>query len=178
MFEGDELEKPLHIADYVVRSWRESDVPSLARHANNRKVWRNLRDGFPFPYTTADAKDWVTALHNPLTDFAIAGAEGVIGGIGFNLQEDVYHRSAEVGYWLGEPFWNHGIATRALQEVTTYAMADFGLLRLYAIVFEWNPASARVLEKNGFLLEGRMVKSVTKDGLTIDSLLYSLVNRP
>ncbi|MDP6071748.1 MAG: GNAT family protein [SAR202 cluster bacterium] len=83
--------------------------------------------------------------------------------------------SAEVGYWLGEPFWGKGIATMAISAIVDYAFAHFDLVRLYASVFEWNPASARVLEKAGFTLEGRECKSVTKDGQTIDALVYALV---
>ena len=87
----------------------------------------------------------------------------------------MYRRTAEVGYWLGEPFWGQGIATHALQAFTEYAFATFDLVRLQAFVKEWNPASARVLEKCGFTLEGRLRKNVTKDGKTVDQLLYALV---
>ena len=81
----------------------------------------------------------------------------------------------EIGYWLGEPYWGRGIATRAVRALIDYAFAHFDLMRLYATVFEWNPASARVLEKAGFTYEARIGKSVTKDGKTIYQLLHALI---
>jgi len=159
----------------VVRSWRWKDCDSLVRHANNRNVWLNLRDRFPHPYTKDDAKRWleIATEIKPETNFAIA-AEGVaIGAVGFSVQSDVAYRSGEIGYWLGEEFWGRGIATEALMAVTDYAFASYDLCRLYAHVFEWNLASARVLEKAGYTLEGRLKKSVTKDKQTIDQLLYA-----
>jgi RimJ/RimL family protein N-acetyltransferase len=97
-----------------------------------------------------------------------------VGGIGFTLQQDVAFRSAEIGYWLGEEFWGRGIATEALKAVTEHAFNEYDLCRLYAHVFEWNQASARVLEKAGYEFEGRLRKSVTKDGKTIDQLMYAI----
>ena len=162
---------------YSLRPWREGDEPALVKYANNRNIWINLKDIFPHPYTTEDAESWVQLQQDrdPLTEFAIANADEAIGGIGLRLQSDVYRRSAEVGYWLGEPFWGQGIATHAVRAMTEYAFERFDLVRLYALVKEWNPASARVLEKCGFTLEGRLRKGVTKDGKTIDLFLYALV---
>jgi [ribosomal protein S5]-alanine N-acetyltransferase len=165
----------IRIGEWSLRSWEKADVPALVKYADNRKIWLNVRDAFPYPYTRKDAEAWINTMQDPLTNFAIAGPAEAIGGVGFNLQEDVYCRSAEIGYWLGEPYWNRGIATLAVAATVKYAFATFDLVRLYATVFEWNPASARVLEKNGFKLEGRLLKSVTKDGKTIDSLQYALV---
>ena len=165
----------IKIGEWSLRSWEKADVPALVKYANNRKIWLNVRDAFPHPYTRKDAEAWINTMQDPLTNFAIASPVEAIGGVGFNLQEDIYCRSAEIGYWLGEPFWNRGIATMAVAAAAKYAFAAFDLVRLYTTVFEWNPASARVLEKNGFKLEGRLRKSVTKDGKTIDSLQYALV---
>jgi [ribosomal protein S5]-alanine N-acetyltransferase len=161
----------------TLRAWAAGDEVSLVRHANNRNVWRNLRDAFPHPYTAADAKRWIETANptTPITNFAIVVDGAAVGGIGLVLREDVFRRSAEIGYWLGEEFWGRGIATEAVRAVTDYAFATFDLCRLYAGVFDWNPASSRVLEKAGYELEARMKKSVTKDGETIDELIYSIV---
>ena len=161
----------------TVRSWEWRDREAIVRHANNRKVWLNLRDRFPHPYTNADARNWLEMVVGvrPENSFAIAVDDEVVGGIGFTVQPDVGHRSAEIGYWLGEEFWGRGIATQALIAVTDYAFANYDLCRMYAHVFEWNPASARVLEKAGYEFEGRLRKSVTKDGHTIDQLMYAVV---
>jgi RimJ/RimL family protein N-acetyltransferase len=167
----------LVLATCSVRSWDWRDRDSIVRHANNRKVSINLRDRFPSPYTVADARGWLDSVigHKRETNFAIDVGGEAVGGIGFTLQPDVAHRSAEIGYWLGEEFWGRGIATDALIAVTDYAFSNFDICRLYAHVFEWNGASARVLEKAGYTFEGRLRKSVTKDGKTIDQLMYAMI---
>ena len=165
----------LPLRNCEVRSWKTSDATSLTLHANNRKIWLNLRDAFPHPYTTKDAKGFIrTALRDrPECLFAIAVGGEAVGGIGFALHRDVERVSAEIGYWLGEEFWGRGITTAALKAVTDYAIQTHGLTRLYAVPFEWNPASFRVLEKAGYSLEGRMHRSAIKDGKVIDQLLYA-----
>ena len=156
---------------------RESDIPSLVRYANNRNVWINLRDRFPHPYTRSDGEAWIAlcAETAPQTHFAIANSEEAIGGIGVELQSADQRRSAEIGYWLAEPFWNQGIMTLAVRAITEYAFAECDLVRIYTTVLDWNPASARVLEKAGYRPEGRLRKSVVKDGKLVDELLYAIV---
>ncbi len=167
----------IDIGEWQVRSHRADDAESLARYANNRNVSRNLRDAFPFPYTLADANEWLegTMGASPESDFAIASPTELIGGIGLTFGSDVYRRSAEIGYWLGEPFWGRGITTAAVIAVTDYAFAEHDMVRVEAAVFESNPASARVLEKAGYVLEGRLRKSVTKDGQALDELMYARI---
>lgn len=167
----------IRLASCTLRPWRRGDETSLSRHANNRAVWRNLRDIFPHPYTVADARAWVrtASVADPPTELAIDVDGEAVGGIGVQLKRDIHRRTAEIGYWLAEPLWNRGIATEAVRGMTDHAFAVFDLVRIEALVFEWNPASARVLEKAGYTLEGRLRKSVTKDGRTVDALLYSIV---
>lgn len=167
----------LELKTCTVRSWEWRDSDSIVRHANNRNVSINLRDHFPYPYTVNDARNWLELVigRKPETNFAIDVAGDAVGGIGFTLQPDVARRSAEIGYWLGEDFWGRGIATEALIAVTDHAFATYDLCRVYAHVFEWNRASARVLEKAGYEFEGRLRKSVTKEGQTIDQFLYAIV---
>jgi len=160
-----------------VRSWRMADADSLTQHANNRKVWINLRDAFPHPYSMKDARAFLKGVRErtPETMFAIAVKGEAVGGIGFVLHPDVERVSAEIGYWLGEPFWGRGIATEALAAVTAYAMQTHGLTRVYAVPFAWNAASCRVLEKAGYVLEGRLRKSAIKDGKLTDQMQYACV---
>jgi ribosomal-protein-alanine N-acetyltransferase len=167
----------LDLGPCTIRSWRRSDEPSLVRHADDREVWINLRDRFPHPYTAADARAWLGFVDEktPETDFAIAVAGQAVGGIGIGLRDDVARRSAEIGYWLGPALWGRGLATAAVRALTDWAFAHFDLCRIDAAVFGWNPASARVLEKAGYVLEGRLRRSVTKAGRTIDQLLYARV---
>jgi len=161
----------------VVRSWRRSDTPSVALHANNAKIGRNLRDGFPSPYTEADARAFIEHALSlaPPTRFAITVKGEAVGSIGFTLRENVERVSAEMGYWLGEAFWGRGITTDAVKALTRHAIAAHGLTRVYAVPFAWNPASSRVLEKAGFTCEARMRGSVVKEGRVLDSFLYAFV---
>ena len=167
----------LELASCSVRSWEWRDRDAIVRHANNRKISINLRDRFPSPYTANDARSWLENVvgRKPETNFAIAVGDEAVGGIGFSLQPDVAYRSAEIGYWLGEEFWGRGIATEALIAVTDHAFSNYNICRLYAHVFEWNRASARVLEKAGYAFEGRLRKSVTKEGQTIDQFMYAMI---
>lgn len=167
----------LSLGDCEIRHYQSSDVAALVKYGNDREVWKSLRDRFPHPYTRAHAIDWLRYVRgqNPPHDFAIATRMSLIGGIGVQVQEDVHRYSAELGYWLGQPFWGRGIATRAVAAMTEFAFASFPIVRVYANVFEGNHASARVLEKAGFVFEGRLRKSVFKDGVLLDQLVYAVV---
>jgi RimJ/RimL family protein N-acetyltransferase len=160
-----------------LRPWRLSDAPALAGHANDRGIWQNLRDTFPHPYTTQDAEYFLSMGADNQRDLHLAfEVDGeAVGSIGVHFKTDVRRRSAEIGYWLARPYWGRGLATTAVQTVAEYVFAHFDVCRLYAVVFESNLASARVLEKAGFELEARLRKSVVKDGQTMDSRLYARV---
>jgi RimJ/RimL family protein N-acetyltransferase len=160
-----------------IRSWHTGDAPSLARHADNRKIWLQVRDRFTHPYTLEAAEGWVAlaSAAEPETQFAIEVNGEAAGGIGVFLQQDVERYSAEIGYWLGEAHWNRGIATAAVRHFTEYAFDRYNLCRLYANVFETNPGSCRVLERCGYQLEGRLRQSAVKDGQVLDGLLYAAI---
>ena len=162
-----------------LRPWTPTDAPTLVALADDRAIWRNMRDQFPNPYTAANA-DFFLANVAPDSDRslirAIENADGqVVGSVGLHFKADVSRRSAEVGYWLGRAHWGRGLATEAVRALADYALATYDLARLYAVVFEWNPASGRVLEKAGFVLEARLRDAITKDGETVDGLLYARV---
>ena len=161
----------------VVRSWRPDDSASLVKYADNRKIWMNLRDRFPHPYTKRDARDFLRMMQaqRPETAFAIAVGDEAVGGIGFVMLSDVERTSAEIGYWLGEPFWGRGIVTEALVAVTRYAIETHGLTRVFAVPFAGNLASCRVLEKAGYVLEGRLRRSAIKDGRVVDQMQYAFI---
>src|SRR5437762_12908210 len=121
----------LELSRCTVREWRPDDVDSLVKHANNIKVWRNLHDAVPHPYTRADAVEWIkqTSRDHADTVFAIEVAGSAVGGIGLHPGKDVHRRTAAIGYWLGEEFWGRGIATEALAAVTQYAFSKFEIGR-------------------------------------------------
>jgi [ribosomal protein S5]-alanine N-acetyltransferase len=158
-----------------LRPWRHTDAEALVRYGNNRKVWLNLRDGFPHPYTPKDAQVFLERMtrSTPATMFAIATFEEAIGGIGFSPNQDVHRLTAELGYWLAEPYWGRGIMTEAVTKLTDYALEQFGLMRVYAEPYAPNTASCRVLEKAGYTLEGRLRNSVIKDGHILDQFMYA-----
>ena len=169
------MERQLGI--YKIRSYDRNDKSALVKYANNNRISKNLRDSFPYPYTQADAQAWITAAtnQNPEINFAIASSDELIGGIGLMFQPDVYRFSAEIGYWIAEPFWGKGIASLALVALSKYAFEQFDLNRIFAGVFQGNEASIRVLEKSGFILEGRLRNSVYKDNHFKDQLIYSIL---
>lgn len=160
----------------TIRSWRRSDQDALIRHADDYDVWITLRDRFPHPYTRQDAEAWFDWVERstPETNFAIEVDAAAAGGVGLELRDDVHRRSAEIGYWLGKAYWGRGLATAAVRATTEWAFDRFDLCRIDAAVFDGNPASARVLEKAGYLLEGRLRRSVTKAGRTLDQWLYAV----
>ena len=163
-----------------IRSWTGLDVAALVKYANNRNIWLNLRDAFPprIPKRMAWRFLEMVARQNPTTFFAIATAEGAIGAIGISVNQDVHRLTAEMGYWLAEPFWGRGIMTEAVARFTEYAFDRFGLLRIYAEPYATNRNSCRVLEKAGFSLEGRLRSSAIKDGQVLDQLLYAQIRGP
>ena len=159
----------------TIRPWRLDDAESLAKHANNRRVWLALRDAFPHPYTANDANKFLqnATTAQPTTNFCIEVDGVAVGGIGIHLGRDVHRHTAEFGYWLAEEFWRRSIMTEAVGAFTDFCFDKFSLHRIYAEPFANNPASARVLEKAGFVLEGRLKNNVVKDGELLDSLMYA-----
>jgi [ribosomal protein S5]-alanine N-acetyltransferase len=168
---------PSALPGCVLRPWREEDQADLLRLANNRRVWRNMTHTFPHPYTQVDAELWLRIAADPgrSIQLAIEVHGQVAGGIGAIAGEGIYEATAQFGYWVGEPFWGRGIATAAAGALAM-RIGDEGLFaRLEAHVFEWNPASMRVLEKAGFTREAVLRCAATKDGRLIDTVLYARV---
>jgi len=146
-------------------------------HANNRKIWRNLRDRFPYPYRAEDA---ATFLDRVLSDtaphqFAMDIGGEAIGSIGFEIQDDIFHKSAEIGLWIAEPYWGNGIGTEALTEVSRYAFAGFDIYRLFAHVLSWNESSKRIFLKCGYHREAVMAQAAFKDNVLTDCELYVML---
>ncbi len=162
----------------VLRPWAAGDEPMLVRHANNYKVWRSLRDGFPHPYTLADAEQWITFTQqqSPQTFFAIEVGGEAVGGVGLELQSDIERLSAEIGYWLGEALWGKGIATATVRALSAYGFKELGLTRIFAVPLISSSASIRVLEKAGYIREGVLRRSAIKVGIVLDQVLYALTD--
>ncbi|KAL4935081.1 hypothetical protein BDV06DRAFT_207695 [Aspergillus oleicola] len=156
------------------------EATTFSCHGNNKSISKNMRNAFPHPYTPQDATNWFsfTASQNPRYDFAIADAETntAIGAVGLKPRADVQYRSMEIGYWVGQDYWGRGIATEVVVAFSKWAFGEFERVnRLEAEVFEGNEGSRRVLEKAGYILEGRKRRAVEKDGVVLDTFLYSLL---
>lgn len=160
----------------TLRPFVSADAPSIARHADNRKVWINLRDVFPHPYTVADAESFIARVAGdaPVTRFAIEVGGEAVGSVSLKLGSDIERKSAEIGYWLGEAYWGRGIMSAAVNAVTIYALRDLALLRVFAVPFVRNQASAVVLGRAGYQLEGTLRRSAFKDGDVLDQHMYAV----
>ena len=157
-----------------LRPWTIADASILTTYFNNINIWKNLRDYIPHPYILKDAEEFITgqAAIDPALNLAILNAQEIVGGIGIILQEDVYKMNVELGYWIAEPFWGQGIATIAVGLMTEYVFNTFAINRVVAEVFDYNKASMRVLEKNGYYLESVRRKGILKNDLLADDFVW------
>ncbi len=167
----------IELAQCILRSWQMEDAPALAEGANNRKIWLKVRDRMPHPYSLADAETYLQRVTKDDTaHVACIEIDGkASGAIGLHPGEDVHRRTAELGYWVAEPYWGRGIATAAVRAFVEFGFTNIPLNRIYASAYANNPASVRVLEKAGFAFEGRMRKHAIKDSVVLDALLYAIV---
>lgn len=161
--------------NYKLRDWKISDVDALVKHANNYNIAKWFTNVFPYPYTENDGKAYLEFVsqesHSKI--FAIEVNGEAVGSIGIFPQSDVHGKNAEIGYWLSEAYWGHGIMTKAIQEIVDYGFANFDIVRIYARPFSTNKGSQRVLEKAGFKLEARLEKALYKNDEYMDELIYS-----
>ena len=157
-----------------IRPWKPEDAGALAAICNNRKIWLNVRDRFPHPYTVGNAVEWIqfTKSQKPVQNMAIIWNGKIAGSIGVMPKDDVYRKSIEIGYFVAEEFWGNGIASRAVSLLLGYIKRNFDVVRIYAEVFNYNAASMRVLEKNGFHLEGIRERAVVKNNVILDDHVW------
>ena len=166
----------VHLSEF-----RPSDKCAIVALLNDREIY-DLTLRIPFPYSETDAEAFLnrvaktTEQQGQPAHFAIRkGDDALIGGCGLNDLEVGKSHRAEVGYWLAKPFWGQSIMTAVVQRLCQHAFDEFGLAKIIAHVFTGNPASARVLEKCGFVLEGLLRKHFIKDGKFIDAWLFALL---
>lgn len=163
----------------TIRQWRLSDKERLVEMLNNKKILDNLRDGIPYPYTPADGEAYISAMlaADPTKTFAFAITvdDVVIGSIGVFRQENIHSRTAEVGYYIGEPYWGKGYTTSAVKQVCQYIFENTDIIRIFADPFAYNTASCRVLEKAGFQFEGTLRSNAVKNGKVLDMRMYARI---
>jgi ribosomal-protein-alanine N-acetyltransferase len=166
--------------DLFLTEFLATDAQALVARLHHRAIYQwTLR--IPYPYTPADAEAFLAMARGdahrsdgtPPANLAIRRRDELVGGCGLQTDDSTFfaHR-AELGYWVAPACWGQGIATLAVGALCRQAAGRFD--KLTACVFDGNQASARVLEKNGFTLEGRHPRHYRKDGKLIDSLCYGL----
>ncbi|MGL4669120.1 MAG: GNAT family N-acetyltransferase [Methanobacteriaceae archaeon] len=179
--------------NFKLRKLTLDDSGSIAKYANNINIANNLRDAFPHQYSIADAEEFINNLDNSIV-LAIDVNGDAVGCIGLTFKEDIHFRTVELGYWLGEDFWNNGIISKAINEVVNWAFngfnniktnnmdvcgfnkyVDYEIARIYAEPFSNNIRSQKALEKAGFVLEGVLRNNVYKNGKLLDSCIYGII---
>ena len=157
-----------------IRNWQISDAQALAAVANNRNVWNSIRNEFPSPYTVMDALAWIKHANEekPVANFAIEIGNVVAGNISCIWHKDVYAKTVELGYFIGENYWGKGIATAAVALMLEAIKKNKEIVRIEAKTFGSNGASARVLEKNNFVLEGIRKNAIFKNGVIADEQIW------
>jgi len=163
---------------FIMRPCRKDDFISLVQNANNKKIAKNLQNGFPNPYTKKDSKKTIKNIlksyEKGFVRIFVIDVDGFAAGlIGGSIKMDRTFIFS-FGYWLGEKYWGKGIATKAVRLYIKYVFNTFeNVKRIEAFTFTWNKSSQRVLEKNGFKFEGTLRKSYLKDGKILDEYMFS-----
>ena len=165
--------------DCTIREWRLKDKYDLSAMLNNKNILNNLRDGLPYPYTINDAEEYITTMlsadKTKTFAFAIVVNDVVVGSIGVFRCDNIHSRTAEMGYYMGEPYWGKGLGTSAVKQICKYVFENTDIIRIFAEPFAHNTASCRVLEKAGFQLEGILHSNAVKNGNVIDMKMYALI---
>lgn len=158
-----------------LRDYTQHDTQILAKLANNAHVSQYLVYTFPHPYTIEDAEFWIykgSRLNGTITK-VIEYQDEFVGSIGISPQIGWREHCAEIGYWIGEPFWSKGIATEALSKMTNHIFTTYNINKLFAPVVGPNKASMKVLEKNNFVREGILKDEVRKNDQFYDLYYYA-----
>lgn len=165
--------------DCTIREWRLEDKNDLATMLNNKNILNNLRDGLPYPYTINDAEEYITAMlsadKTKTFAFAIVVNDIVVGSIGVFRCDNIHSLTAEMGYYIGEPYWGKGLGASAVKQICKFIFEHTNIIRIFAEPFAYNIASCRVLEKAGFQLEGILHSNAVKNGKILDMKMYALI---
>ena len=164
-----------------IRPFRIGDAADVAAAMNNRNVQDNLRDGIPYPYSVPDAEDYIQsalfAEAHSRYDFAIVADDRVVGSVGISRLDNVHRLTAEMGYYIAEPYWGKGITTEAAKQACAYIFGNTDILRIFAMPYAYNTASCRVLEKAGFQYEGLLRQNAIKNGRILDMKMYAILKQ-
>jgi len=159
----------------ILDSFRPEDAKPLTAIANNRKIWLNVRDRFPHPYTISNAHAFIKTAATSQSEnyiFAIRHNGELIGSTGIFNGQDVYKQSYEIGYWIGEPYWGKGFASNSVGLITDFAFQSLNARKVWAGCFSYNKGSMKVLLKNDFVQEGILKGAIIKDGIVGDEYRF------
>jgi RimJ/RimL family protein N-acetyltransferase len=166
----------LRTSRLILRPFEDADAPSVQRLAGAREVALNTLT-VPHPYPDGVAEKWIESQRDEyekgmLHNFAAVAGEELVGSIGFMMKGE---RIAEIGYWIGVPYWGRGYASEAAAELIRHGFEDLGLERIYAGYYSRNGASGKVLQKLGMVYEGTLRRHVCKWGEFLDVVYYGLL---
>ncbi len=159
-----------------LRPIKNDDLDNLVKYAGNKKIFDNLTDQFPHPFTADAGKNFINKIRKvePHHVLAIDHEGELIGAIGVHPQADVYCKNAEMGYWVAEEFWGQGVISQAIPKMVDYGFEKFDFTRIFARPYGRNVASQKALEKSGFVLEATLEKTFYKNGRFEDELIYAI----
>ncbi len=170
----------LETARLMLRPFCAADAAEVMRLAGDRAV-ADTTSHIPHPYLAGMAEDWI-ATHQPAFDkeqgvtLAITRKPdgALVGAISLGMARG---HQAELGYWIGKPFWGQGYCTEAARAILRYAFTDLGLVRVHAAHIARNPASGRVMQKIGMAKEGCRRQHVKKWDKAEDLELYGVLKQ-
>lgn len=159
---------------YKLRPWTYNDLDSVFYNADCIDIYKFMSDGFPNSIDKWKSFIDFTLKDDSILYLAIEVNDKAVGGVGITPQKDISRNNAELGYWIGKDYWGKGIMSNVIKDIVGLAFDKFAINRIYAKPFETNIASHRVLEKAGFVLEARFIKTVVKENKLLDELIYSI----
>lgn len=162
----------------VLREYREGDVARIVELANNMNIAISMVGAFPHPYTVEDAEKWVKFASSPEErdkNFVIIFEGEIVGGMGFKFKSGSREGTVDARYWLGEDYWGKGFGTEAFGAMVDYIFENYDVRRIDIGIFERNVASAAVLKKCGFVMEGCLKNSLISFGKVCDECWYGIL---
>ena len=163
----------------VLRPFTMEDVPGVVEFAGSEETYRGTLC-MPRPYTEEDAVKWISSHNSQFfngtgMESAITFNRQFMGVVGLSINKE--HNRAEIGYWLGKPYWGKGYTTEAVRAIVRYAFEELELNRITSRHFPHNPASGKVLEKAGFTKEGFLRSEYLKDGKYLDAVVFGYLRQ-
>lgn len=162
----------------ILSHLEEKDIPFIVEYLQH-KIYSDLTSNIPYPYTESDARFWLKMSEEAFENnsgytFGIRNKEGqIIGAIGLHDRDD---DKAELGYWIGMPYWNKGYVTEAAKAIIDFGFKKLNFNKIFATHFPHNPASGKIMKKIGMKKEAFLKEEVKKDGEYFDLVMYSIFN--